>query len=100
MSKPKIEPTSFVQLHRAPSDPEPEPPRPPAFGQPGFLPPTQEPLPRDAPVSKHLGRFRADPATRGFRIASMRGRHRTAIILFIALILLIVAILFSLHNIG
>lgn len=100
MSKPKIEPTSFVQLHRAQPDPEPEPARPPAFGQPGFMPPLPEPLPRDAPVSQHLGRFQPDPATRGFRLDSIRGRRRAAVLLFIAVILLLVAMLVSLHIIG
>jgi hypothetical protein len=92
MTAPKESPpTTFVPLFRADPEPPPAPPRPPAPGEPGYLPRPPEPLPREAPVSAHLGRFRSDPQTALRRVGAAASLRRQAWILVAILAMLVAA---------
>jgi hypothetical protein len=93
MDKPKREPTTtFLEIHRAPPEPAPPPPRAPVYGEPGFCPPPPEPVARDAPISKHFERFAPDPATAWRRRQrTPEGRGLVQIVL-VGLLVLVVAL--------
>jgi hypothetical protein len=98
MDKPKEPPpTTFIPLQRKDPEPPAEPRHRPVAGEPGNVKPPPDPLPRDAPASLHLGRFRGDPETMAHRISAARELCWKAWIVLIVLCVLCAAVVLSLR---